>query len=125
MHAHISTRLLHAFIALHDCRHFGQAAQRCHMSQSAFSVTIQRLETAVGARLFERDTRKVALTPEGEMFIEVARSLVGEIDAAFNDMGDYLARRKGRVVIAALPSRRQTGCRRLSRNTAPPTRAST
>jgi DNA-binding transcriptional LysR family regulator len=74
------------------------------MSQSAFSVTIQRLEAAVGARLFERDTRKVALTPEGELFIEVARSLVGEIDAAFSDMGDYLARRKGRVVIAALPS---------------------
>ncbi len=74
------------------------------MSQSAFSVTIQRLETAVGARLFERDTRKVALTPEGELFIEVARSLVEEIDAAFSDMGDYLARRKGRVVIAALPS---------------------
>jgi DNA-binding transcriptional LysR family regulator len=104
MQPHISTRLLHAFIALHDCRHFGQAAQRCHMSQSAFSVTIQRLETAVGARLFERDTRKVALTPEGELFIEVARSLVEEIDAAFSDMGDYLARRKGRVVIAALPS---------------------
>ena len=104
MRSHISTRLLHAFIALHDCRHFGQAAERCHMSQSAFSVTIQRLETAVGARLFERDTRKVAMTPEGELFIEVARSLVGEIEAAFNDMGDYLARRKGRVVIAALPS---------------------
>lgn len=104
MHSHISTRLLHAFIALHDCRHFGQAAQRCHMSQSAFSVTIQRLESAVGTRLFERDTRKVALTPEGALFIEVARSLVEEIDAAFSDMGDYLARRKGRVVIAALPS---------------------
>lgn len=104
MHTQLSTRLLHAFIALHDCRHFGQAAQRCHMSQSAFSVTIQRLESAVGARLFERDTRKVALTPEGELFIEVARSLVEEIDAAFKDMGDYLARRKGRVVIAALPS---------------------
>jgi LysR family carnitine catabolism transcriptional activator len=104
MHTQLSTRLLHAFIALHDCRHFGQAAQRCHMSQSAFSVTIQRLESTVGARLFERDTRKVALTPEGELFIEVARSLVEEIDAAFKDMGDYLARRKGRVVIAALPS---------------------
>jgi LysR family transcriptional regulator, carnitine catabolism transcriptional activator len=104
MHAHISTRLLHAFIALHECRHFGQAAQRCHMSQSAFSVTIQRLESAVGARLFERDTRKVALTPEGELFVEVARGLVEEIDAAFTDMTDYLARRKGRVVIAALPS---------------------
>ena len=104
VHAHISTRLLHAFIALHDCRHFGQAAERSHMSQSAFSVTIQRLEAAVGARLFERDTRKVALTPEGELFYDVARSLVEEIDAAMTDMSDYMARRRGRVAIAALPS---------------------
>jgi len=104
MHAQISARLLHAFLALHDCRHFGQAAERCHMSQSAFSVTIQKLESALGARLFERDTRKVTLTPEGEQFAEVARSLVDEIDAAFSNMSDYIARRKGRVAIAALPS---------------------
>ncbi|KAF1048153.1 MAG: HTH-type transcriptional regulator GltC [Herbaspirillum frisingense] len=104
MQANISTRLLQAFLALADCRHFGHAAERCHVSQSAFSAMIQKLEAAAGARLFERDTRNVTLTPEGELFVEVARQLVADIEAAFSDMSDYVARRKGRVAIAALPS---------------------
>jgi DNA-binding transcriptional LysR family regulator len=65
---------------------------------------IGKLEESVGTRLFERDTRNVRLTPEGELFAEVAHSLVAEIDAAFDDMADYVARRRGRVAIAALPS---------------------
>ena len=104
MQANISTRLLQAFLALADCRHFGHAAERCHVSQSAFSVMIQKLEAAVGARLFERDTRNVTLTPEGELFVEVARQLMLDIEAAFADMSDYVARRRGRVAVAALPS---------------------
>ncbi|RJF91832.1 LysR family transcriptional regulator [Noviherbaspirillum saxi] len=104
MNANISTRLLYAFIALDDLKHFTRAAERCHTSQSAFSVMIQKLEAAVGAKLFERDTRNVTLTPEGELFAEVARSLVSEIESAFDDMSDYVARRRGRVSVAALPS---------------------
>lgn len=104
MQPNISTKLLHAFLALDECRHFTRAAERCHLSQSAFSVVIQKLEAAVGVQLVERDTRNVILTPEGLMFVEVARALVSDIDAAFTDMADYIARRKGRVSIAALPS---------------------
>ncbi|PFH08468.1 DNA-binding transcriptional LysR family regulator [Collimonas sp. PA-H2] len=104
MNLNISTRSLHAFLALQECKHFTHAAERCCMSQSAFSVMIQKLEESVGARLFERDTRNVMLTAEGELFAEVARALVGDIESAFADMSDYVARRKGRVAIAALPS---------------------
>ena len=104
MRANISTKLLYAFIALDELKHFTRAAERCHASQPAFSVMIQKLETAVGTRLFERDTRNVTLTPEGELFAEVARSLVSEIEAAFDDMAEYVAKRRGRVAIAALPS---------------------
>lgn len=104
MPPNISTKSLHAFLALNDCRHFTRAAERCNLSQSAFSVVIQKLEAAAGAQLVERDTRNVRLTPEGELFVDVARSLVADIDAAFSDMADFVARRKGRVSIAALPS---------------------
>ncbi|WP_299540658.1 LysR family transcriptional regulator [uncultured Herbaspirillum sp.] len=104
MQANLSTRLLQAFLALAECRHFGHAAERCHLSQSAFSAMIQKLESATGARLFERDTRNVSLTPEGEVFVQVARQLVADMQAALADMNDYVARRKGRVAIAALPS---------------------
>jgi DNA-binding transcriptional LysR family regulator len=104
MAPNISTKLLHAFLALNECKHFTRAAERCSLSQSAFSVLIQKLEAAVGAQLVERNTRNVTLTAEGETFVEVARSLVADIELAFSDMADYVARRKGRVSIAALPS---------------------
>ncbi|WP_141829431.1 LysR family transcriptional regulator [Herbaspirillum sp. SJZ107] len=100
----ISTKQLQAFLALDECRHFTRAAERCHLSQSAFSVVIRKLEEAVGARLVERDTRNVTLTSEGALFVDVARALVADLDAAFTDMGDFIARRKGRVALAALPS---------------------
>lgn len=100
----ISSKLLQAFVALADCRHFTRAAERCHLSQSAFSAVIQKLETALNAKLVERDTRNVMLTVEGEMFVEVARGLLADMEAAFGNMRDYVARRKGRVAIAALPS---------------------
>jgi LysR family carnitine catabolism transcriptional activator len=104
MSLNLSTRQLQAYLALNDTRHFTRAAERCHLSQSAFSAVIQKLEAAVGARLVARDTRNVSLTAEGEMFVDVARALLSDLDAAFTDMGDFIARRKGRVAIAALPS---------------------
>lgn len=104
MTPNLSTRQLQAFLALNETRHFTRAAARCHLSQSAFSAVIQKLEAAVGASLVTRDTRNVSLTAEGEMFVAVARALLADLDAAFTDMGDFIARRKGRVALAALPS---------------------
>lgn len=100
----ISTKQLQAFLALDEHRHFTQAAERCHLSQSAFSAVIQKLEATVGAKLVQRDTRNVTLTTEGELFVEVARALLSDLDAAFTDMSDFIARRKGRVALAVLPS---------------------
>lgn len=46
--------------------HFGRAARACHLSPSAVSRAIQRLEERLGQTLFERDQRSVRLTPAGE-----------------------------------------------------------
>ena len=99
-----SSRLLNAFLALAESRHFTLAAQRCHVSQSAFSQMISRLEREVGTRLFDRNTRNVSLTPEGELFAESARRLASEIEGTFANLKDHAARRKGKVAVAALPS---------------------
>ncbi len=104
MALNVSPRVIQAFLALAECRHFTRAAERCHVSQSAFSGMIRRLEEALGARLFERNTRNVTLTPEGELFAEAARRLLADFEAAFADLKDHVARRKGRVGLAALPS---------------------
>ena len=100
----ISTRQLQAFIALAEQRSFTRAAALCHLSQPAFSALIGQLEEALGIRLFDRSTRHVALTPEGVGFEISARRVLAEFDAALAGVNDQLARRRGRVSIALLPS---------------------
>jgi DNA-binding transcriptional LysR family regulator len=58
--------LLRSFVAVAQTRSFSRAAERVHLSQSTVSQQIRRLEDIVGKSLFERDTRTVALTRDGE-----------------------------------------------------------
>jgi DNA-binding transcriptional LysR family regulator len=97
----LSGRLIDAFLALEETRRFSIAAERCHMSASAFSQMIGRLEETVGVRLFDRDTRKVSLTPDGEVFAQGARRITAEIKAALAELQDRSALRTGRVAIAS------------------------
>ncbi len=100
----LSGRLIDAFLALEETRRFSLAAQRCHMSASAFSQMVARLEDQVGARLFDRTTRHVTLTPEGEVFAQGARRIASEMRAAMDDLQHRAQRRTGRVSVAAPPS---------------------
>jgi len=67
---------LEAFLALADTLHFGRAASRAALSPSALSRLITRLEEEQGVALFERDSRRVELTEEGNLFREFARESV-------------------------------------------------
>ena len=67
---------LEAFIALAEQLHFARAAARVHLSPSALSRLLARIEEELGVRLFERDTRQVYLTAEGESFLEFARESI-------------------------------------------------
>lgn len=100
----LSTRQVRAFLALAQQRNFTRAAGQCHLSQSAFSTLIRSLEQALGLRLFDRDTRKVDLTPEGELFLQAAQRWMDDFRAALADLGEHAARRRGRARVAALPS---------------------
>ena len=59
---------LRQFLELARVLHFGRASRACHLSPSALSRSIQRLEAEVGRPLFERDNRSVTLTPAGVAF---------------------------------------------------------
>lgn len=56
------------FLTLAELLHFGKASQLCHLSPSALTRSIQRLEELLGQALFLRDNRTVSLTPAGEKF---------------------------------------------------------
>ncbi len=99
-----SGRLLGAFLSLVDTGQFKVAAERCNVSQSAFSQMISRLEEQLGTRLFDRDTRKVSLTPEGRMLVPIARGVEADIESMFAQLRDHAEQRTGKVAIAALPS---------------------
>ncbi|WP_419404127.1 LysR family transcriptional regulator, partial [Micrococcus sp. F3Y] len=61
-----------AFLAVAEELHFGRAAHRVNLTQPALSRLVQGLERTLGAALFDRTTRKVALTPAGEALVPVA-----------------------------------------------------
>ncbi|MEO8060404.1 MAG: LysR family transcriptional regulator [Burkholderiales bacterium] len=100
----ISTRQLRAFIALSEVRNFTRAASVCHLSQSAFSSLIRQLEESLEVRLFDRNTRHVELTAEGQEFELSARRVLAEFEAAVSDMRARATLQRGRVSIALLPS---------------------
>lgn len=100
----ISGRLIDAFLALEETLRFTLAAERCHVSPSALSQMISRLEEQVGARLFDRNTRNVALTPEGIVFSQGAHRIATEINATLGELRDRAQGTVGRVTIAAPPS---------------------
>jgi len=77
----VDTQLLRTFVSLAETRSFSRTAGRVGRSQSAVSGQLAKLEAALGVRLFARDTRNVALTPEGERLLPDARAMVAQADA--------------------------------------------
>ena len=79
---HIELRHLRYFLAVAEELNFSRAAERLHIAQPALSAQIRALESQVGCELFTRTTRKVELTPNGEMLLEDARDIVGRSESA-------------------------------------------
>jgi DNA-binding transcriptional LysR family regulator len=80
--AHVELRQLRYFVTLAEELHFGRAAAREHIVQSALSQQLQRLERELGVRLLERSTHRVQLTPAGGAFLLEARQILAHVDRA-------------------------------------------
>ena len=95
---------LRAFVAVAELASFRAAAEAIHLSQPALSRRVDKLEDALGVRLFDRDTRNVELTAVGRDFVRKARTLLDDLDAMLMGVRDVAANRWGQVTLACIPS---------------------
>ncbi|MGI9235629.1 MAG: hydrogen peroxide-inducible genes activator [Woeseiaceae bacterium] len=71
----ISLKQVHYALAVERHLHFRRAAEECNISQSAMSTALSELEKQLGFQIFERDNRKVLVTPLGQQVLDRARSI--------------------------------------------------
>jgi LysR family transcriptional regulator, positive regulator for ilvC len=90
-------RQLRQFVNLAEALHFGRASAASRVSPSALSRGIRQLEAEVGAALFERDNRSVALTRQGETFLGWARDLLTGWDVVRHTLQEQSATLQGEV----------------------------
>jgi DNA-binding transcriptional LysR family regulator len=95
---------LQAFAAVARLGSFRAAAQSINLSQPALSRRIEKLETALGVRLLERTTRRVALSLVGREFARKVQSLLDELDSTLLGLDELALQRTGLVTVACVPS---------------------
>jgi len=88
---------LEVFIQIARTQSFATAGRDLGISASAVSKSISRLEERVGVRLFQRSTRSIRLTSEGEMFLERCRRIFGEVQAAEDELSAMAQHPRGRL----------------------------
>lgn len=76
----MNLRDLQYLVALAETRHFGRAAERCHVSQPTLSAQLRKLEEFLGVALIERRPRQVGLTLAGSAVVERARRMLRDAE---------------------------------------------
>src|ERR1700761_83557 len=92
---------LNAFIAVVEAGGFSAAARRTGESQSAISKAIGALEKRLGVMLFNRSTRSVTLTDQGQRYYDRTKPLIEEMDEADSELTSSTLNASGLIRIAA------------------------
>ncbi|MDR5761189.1 LysR family transcriptional regulator [Caballeronia sp. LZ035] len=100
----LNLRDIRALVAVADTGSFTRAAQRLNLSQPALTVQIRRLEEAVGARLFDRNSRNVALTPTGRELLPLLRKSLNDMENVLRDARALGEGGSGTIRLACLPT---------------------
>lgn len=91
-------------IAVAETNSFTRAAERCLVVQSALSHQIARLERELGAKLFERTSRRVRTTPAGEAFLPAARQCLDAAERAAAEVAAAVGEIRGQLRVGLIPT---------------------
>ncbi|MFL6072542.1 MAG: LysR family transcriptional regulator [Mycobacteriales bacterium] len=91
-------------LAVAETNSFTRAAARCLVVQSALSHQIARLERELGARLFERTSRRVRLTAAGAAFLPAARQCLDAAERAAAEVAAAVGEVRGRLAVGLIPT---------------------
>ncbi len=97
----VSTDMLAAFVKVADSASVSRAAADLSVGKSVVSKRVAQLEQLIGATLFARSTRRIALTPAGEAYAEFARRALAEIGAGEERLRALRSDLTGRIRITA------------------------
>lgn len=76
----ITIKQLNYALAVEKTLHFKKAAELCNISQSALSTALHELEKQLGLQIFERDNKKVLITPVGKQVLDKARQILLQVE---------------------------------------------
>ncbi|ANN65602.1 LysR family transcriptional regulator [Bordetella bronchialis] len=97
----VTLRQLRAFLAVLECGSFSEAADTMHLSQAALSGLVKELESRLGVRLLDRNTRSVGASAVGSAFEPMVRRVLADLDEALAGVSNLKALRRGVVRVAA------------------------
>jgi LysR family transcriptional regulator, hydrogen peroxide-inducible genes activator len=100
----IKLKDLRYLVAVADAGHFGQAAERCFISQPTLSAQLKKLEEYLGVQLIERQTRGATLTQAGAQIVARARLILSASDEVVTIAQTYRDPLSGRLRVAMIPT---------------------
>jgi LysR family hydrogen peroxide-inducible transcriptional activator len=91
-------------LAVVDLKNFEAAAERCFVTQSTLSTMIGRFEEEIGVKIFNRKTKPVSITTEGEVIIDRLRIVLNEIESLNNVVQELKGEMIGELKIGVIPT---------------------
>ncbi|WP_241081684.1 LysR family transcriptional regulator [Achromobacter xylosoxidans] len=100
----LTTRQLKMFVLLAETLSFHKTAEKLHITQPTLSKLLKEMEAGLGVLLFDRTTRTVCLSREGQDLLDVARRVTEHYELGVMELSQRLRDRHNRVAVAALPT---------------------
>jgi LysR family hydrogen peroxide-inducible transcriptional activator len=91
-------------IAVHKFGHFGQAADSIPITQATLSAMIRKLEEELGYEIFDRKSRPVRLTENGEKLVKISEDILNSVEQLYVIKKEAYTSLKGKLVVGVIPT---------------------